>query len=220
MFNTSTKPEKAKIINVDTREEIDCMFNPTDYKFSKSNTWEPKGGEGKNMPQLEFIKGGSMTLEMDLFFDTYATGGDVRKTTNKIWKLMNVSEKLTDKASTKGRPPIVEFHWGSTWTFKAVITSLNQSFTLFRYDGIPVRATMHVSFQQAEEKGKYPGQNPTTMGQPGYRRRVVNEGDTIDWIAYEEYGDSSMWRFIADTNGLDNPGRLRPGQVLAIAPSP
>jgi hypothetical protein len=196
------------------------MFNPTSYKFSKTNTWQPKAGTGTNMPPLEFIQGESMTLEMDLFFDTFATGGDVRKTTDKIWKLMYVSKKLTDKNSTKGRPPVVEFHWGSTWTFKAVITSLSQDFLLFRYDGIPVRATMHVAFRQAEEKGKYPGQNPTTIGQPGYRRRVVNEGDTIDWIAYEEYGDSAMWRFIADTNGLDNPGRLRLGQVLAIAPAP
>jgi len=100
----------------------------------------------------------------------------------------------------------------------AVITDITQKFTLFRYDGIPVRATLDVSFLQAKEKGKYPGQNPTTVNQSGYRRRMVNEGDTIDWIAFEEYGDSAMWRFIADTNNLDNPAKLKPGQVLAIAP--
>jgi nucleoid-associated protein YgaU len=49
---------------------------------------------------------------------------------------------------------------------------------------------------------------------------MVKEGDTIDWIAFDEYGDCAMWRYIADTNGLDDPGRLRPGQVLAIAPMP
>jgi hypothetical protein len=27
-----------------------------------------------------------------------------------------------------------------------------------------------------------------------------------------------MWRYLADTNNLDDPGRLRPGQVLVIAP--
>jgi len=99
-----------------------------------------------------------------------------------------------------------------------VILSINQNFTLFRYDGTPVRATLDVTFRQAKETGKYPGQNPTTVSEPGYRRRVVTEGDTIDWIAHDEYGDSAMWRFIADTNNLDDPSRLRPGQVLAIAP--
>jgi nucleoid-associated protein YgaU len=83
-----------------------------------------------------------------------------------------------------------------------------------------VRATLDVSFLQAQEAGRYPGQNPTTVGRPGYRRRIVKEGETIDWIAYDEYGDSAMWRFVADTNGLDDPGRLTPGQELAIAPPP
>ncbi len=159
-----------------------------------------------------------MKLQMQLFFDTSSTGEDVRKTTDRIWKLMNIDEKLTNPNSSKGRPPMVQFQWGSTWAFKAVITDISQKFTLFRYDGTPVRATLDVSFLQAEEEGRYPGQNPTTVGQPGYRRRVVNEGDTIDWIAFDEYGDSAMWRFIADTNNIDNPLRLRPGQVLAIAP--
>ena len=48
--------------------------------------------------------------------------------------------------------------------------------------------------------------------------QFVNEGDTIDWIAFEEYGDSAMWRFIAETNNLDDPLRLKTGQVLVIAP--
>ena len=47
---------------------------------------------------------------------------------------------------------------------------------------------------------------------------MVKQGDTIDWIAFEEYGDSSMWRLIAETNDLDNPKVLRPGQILSIAP--
>ena len=81
-----------------------------------------------------------------------------------------------------------------------------------------MRATLDVNFMQAKEEGRYPGQNPTTAGKPGYKRRLVKEGDSIDLIAFDEYGDSAMWPFIADTNNLDNPQRLRPGQILAIAP--
>jgi hypothetical protein len=157
---------------------------------------------------------------MELFFDTYTDGKDVRTITDKILKLMYVDETLIDKKSKKGRPPRVAFRWGNTWSFKAVITSIVQKFTLFRYDGTPVRATLNVDFLQSEEEKKFPAQNPTTSGQPGYRQRVVNEGDTIDWIAFDEYGDSAMWPFIADTNNLNDPLRLKPGQVLAIAPPP
>ena len=219
---SSTKPEKARIINLDDPKEeaIHCMFNPNEYTFSKRNTWNKGEVKGKNVPQLEFGGGDSMTLKLQLFFDTYTNGDDVRENTNQIWGLMNINQKLTDMTSIKGRPPMVEFQWGATWAFKAVITDISQKFTLFRYDGTPVRATLDVSFMQAKEKGKYPGQNPTTVGQPGYKHRLIKEGDTIDWIAFEEYGDSAMWRFIAETNRLDYPQQLRPGQMLAIAPPP
>jgi Contractile injection system tube protein len=210
--------EKAKIVNLDTNEEIKCLFNPNEYTFSKKNTWTSKPVKGQNVPSLEFSGGDAMILKMQLFFDTYTTGGDVRTTTNKIWKLMNINKSLADMTSTKGRPPMVEFQWGATWSFKAVITNISQKFTLFRDNGIPVRATLDVDFLQAKEEGRYPGQNPTTKGNPGYRRRIVREGETIDWIAFDEYGDSAMWRYIADVNNLDNPMNLEPGQVLAIAP--
>jgi len=211
--------EKAKLVNLDTNEEGNCLFNPNEYTFSKRNSWTSTRVKGQNVPTLEFGGGDSIELRMQRFFDTYATGGDVRTVTNRIWKLMNIDSNLTDMTSFKGRPPMVEFQWGATWSFKAVITSISQRFTLFRDNGIPVRATLDVNFLQAKEEGRYPGQNPTTRGNPGYRRRVVKEGDTLDWIAFDEYGDSAMWRHIADSNEIDDPMNLKPGQVLAITPA-
>jgi hypothetical protein len=213
------KPAKAQIINLDNpTESIECLFNPNEYTFSKQNTWNTKENIGKNVPQLEFGGGSSMTLKMELFFDTYTTGGDVSEITDRIWKLMYIDENATGMTSSKGRPPLVEFQWGSTWSFQAVITSITQKFTLFRHDGTPVRATLNVDFLQAKEDGKYPGQNPTTISYGGYRVRSVKEGDTLDQIAFEEYGDSTMWRYIADTNSLSNPLKLKLGQTLTIAP--
>jgi nucleoid-associated protein YgaU len=212
------KPVKAKIVNLDNKEEIDCLFNPSEYTFSKNNTWAAETAKGKNVPLLEFGGGSSMQLKMQLFFDTYTDGGDVRETTNKIWKLMRIDESLKGYSSGKGRPPMVEFQWGRTWSFQAVLTQISQKFTLFRYDGTPVRATLDVTFMQVKEEGSYPGQNPTSVVIPGHKRRIVKDGDTIDWIAFEEYGDASQWRFIAETNDLDNPQKLRPGQVISIAP--
>ena len=211
---------KARIVNLDDSSQpaVECLFNPSEYSFSKRNTWKRGEVKGGNIPQLEFGGGDSMELKMQLFFDTYASGNDVRQVTDGIWKLMRVSDTLTDMTSVKGRPPMVEFQWGSVLSFKAVIQNADQKFTLFRSDGTPVRATVDVTFVQALEEGKYPGQNPTTVGKPGYKRRVVKEGDSIDWIAYEEYGSSAMWRLIAETNDLEDPRKLKPGQVLAIVP--
>ncbi|MFC1944164.1 peptidoglycan-binding protein [Chloroflexota bacterium] len=210
--------EKAQIINLDTNRTIDCMFRPKEYTFSKSNTWHSEMVTGKNVPKLEFGGGEAMTLEIELFFDTYESGKDVRKMyTDKIWQLAMINPDNKDKGN-KGWPPKCEFRWGRAWSFKAVITKISQKFTLFLPDGTPVRSTMNVTFTQASEEGKYPGQNPTTVSKPGYKTRMVHQGETIDWIAFTEYGDPSLWRYIADINDINDPMRLEPGKVIAIAP--
>lgn len=210
---------KASITNLDTYMVIPCMFSPKEYSLDKSNSWTFAKTMGKNVPVLTFQGGESASLKMELLFDTYELRVDVRRLTNQIWKLMEINPKTKDKGH-KGSPPLCEFRWGFTWSFKAVVTNISQKFTLFLGDGTPVRSIMNVTFKQYIEEGKYPAQNPTTMSAPGYKTRRVRQGETLDWIAHEEYGDSSMWRFLADANDLMDPLRLSAGQALAIPPRP
>ena len=174
------------------------------------------------MPQMTFGGGQPTTLQMELFFDTYADANgsdpkDVRKEyTDKLWALMIVQEKLKDKKNKKGRPPTVRFQWGQAWTFNAVITSISQKFTLFTPHGTPVRATLNVTFQQIKDEAQLASQNPTSGGVGGERLWTVTEGDTLSWIAHQEYGDGSRWRAIADANHLTEVRHLRPGMVLVL----
>jgi hypothetical protein len=215
---------------------IKCMFNPTEYKISKSNSWTPGKGKGLNLPSVDFGNGGAEMLTMQLFFDTYSIDKDgkpytdedgkpfdVREVyTNKILNLMLVDDKLTDDKNKKGRPPYVRFVWGKTWVFTAVITQINQQFTLFLGDGTPVRATLDVTFQQVQRDSKgeatreYPPTNPTSGGTGGERVWTVREGDSLALIAYQEYGDATRWRPIAAQNRLSEVRQLRPGMVLEI----
>jgi nucleoid-associated protein YgaU len=213
---------KAVIMNVDAGYGVECLFNPKEYTYSKQNSWEQKPVTGANVPQVTFSGGQPATLQMDLFFDTYAQSingqaQDVREAyTDKIWQLMMVDDKLKDQKNKKGRPPTVRFQWGSSWSFNAVITSIQQKFTLFLSDGTPVRATLTVSFQQVQDDSQLPSQNPTSGGIGGERFWTVVEGDTLGWIAYKEYGDATRWRTIADANSLDDVRDLRPGTTLVI----
>lgn len=219
---TTSSLVKAVILNVDSGERVECLFNPKEYTFAKANNWESKKVTGGNVPQLTFSGGQPATLQMELFFDTYAeaTNGqaeDVRKEyTDKIWSLMMVDEKLKDKKNKKGRPPKVRFQWGSAWSFNAVIASISQKFTLFLPDGTPVRATLTVSFQQVKDEAALAPQNPTSGGVGGDRAWLVADGDTLAWIAYKEYGDTSRWRLIADANRLASVRQLEPGTMLVI----
>ncbi len=221
----ATNPTHATIIDKEHHKTVHCMFNPKDYSFSKQNSWTSKPTKGTNLAQYEFGSGQPTSLQMQLFFDTYAEAKDVRKEcTAAIWDMMKVDPALKATIGTsgkpsknkKGRPPVVMFQWGNTWTFKAVITSIKEHFTLFLPDGTPVRSTLDVTFQQIQDKDVHPTTNPTSGGVGGERVWEVRAGDTLAWIAYKEYDDPNLWRLIADANKLTNVRRLTPGMILEI----
>ena len=217
MVTQSGELVKASITNLDdSSQNIEFMFNPTGYSLSKSNSWEPVKVVGMNVPRREFTSGGPTALSLELFFDTYEAGTDVRDYTNKVFNLAKISSKTVDKETGRGRPPKCMFSWGKTFNFPAVVTSVSVNFTLFLSDGTLVRAKVSVSLEEAEDEEQQSPQNPTTQGTLGHKVYTVKPGDTIDRIAYSEYGNPSLWRSIADANDLDNPMDLRPGQILAI----
>ena len=211
---------KAYITNEDDGgSRIPCLFNPTEYTLSKANSWQPTPKVGKDVPDLQFAGGASSTLSLQLFFDVNEeANGDVRTYTDELMALALIEPKKAHNLTRRGRPPIVVFHWGGSWSFKAVISNLTLKFTLFNAKGIPVRATADVTFTEAEDGHVQEFTNPTSYSEPGHRRREVQPRDTLASIAFDEYGDSSKWRHIADANELTDPLDLRPGQALAIPP--
>lgn len=216
----------AIIKNLATNTEIKCMFNPQEYKISKSNGWSSEKARGQNQPHAEYSGGGPNSLTLNLVFDTYETHEwfgnqareDVRKYTQELWKLTLVNKSSIDSNNGQGKPPECRFQWGKLWSFVGVVTSLSQTFTLFLADGTPVRAKIDITFQQTTDEDAYPRQNPTSGGEPNARLYVVTEGDTLAGIAYAMYRDSTVWRHLAETNHIDDPLALRPGQRLLITP--
>ncbi len=215
------KPEKATISGKVEGQQLEaqCLFNPKEYTISRTNKWDLKFTKGKNVPKVVFKGGDAATLKMKLFFDTYEEGTDVREHTQNLWKFMRIDKTLKNTKSKKGRPPEVVFTWGQNWSFDAVIDSLSQTFTLFTDEGIPVRSTIDVTFRQAKDLEEFAATNPTSGGGEPQRIHVVQAGERLDWIAYQEYGDSTMWRLIAQENNLIRPRSMRPGQKLII-PAP
>src|SRR5690348_8139867 len=107
-------PVKAFIFNEDKGSKvIDCLFNPTDYSFSKSNEWSEDKATGQDLPIAHFQGGGATSMTLSLLFDTYvldrADGPpkDVREFTEKVFSLMKVDPSLKDPKTKKSRPPIV-----------------------------------------------------------------------------------------------------------------
>jgi hypothetical protein len=221
----------AEITNELMNQSVPCFFNPKEYTLSKQNKWEEKTAKGEDVPHMEFAGGTTGSLKLQLLFDTYEehkisnkvfnnAGDDVRVYTSQLWKMMEIAEENKNPKTQKGEPPQCRFTWGNYWAFLAVIESISEKFILFKSDGTPVRAIVDISLKQIKDESKFPRQNPTSGGSPGDRLRRIREGETLAGIAYEEYGDANTWRYLAETNSIDDPRRIKPGTVLLVRTLP
>jgi hypothetical protein len=208
--------QKAEIFRVDnTSLKVVCQFNPKDFSITKAVKWVYRTVDGKNSGDPEFAGGKAQDLNVDLVFDSTDTGSDVRTKYSELLKMAEIDSTKLNQTTQKGEPPQCKFQWGSFLSFTGVITTVSQNFTLFKGDGTPLRARVKVTF--SETATPTAGQNPTTRTE-SRKVWIVREGESLQWIAYQEYGSPAEWRYIAETNGLDDPLDLRPGQVLKLLP--
>lgn len=205
-------------LETESGDRIDCLFNPAEFSIAQSNGWEGRNAPGRNAPQLEFTGGQSGTMSLELFFDTTADGTAVTKHTNKLLDVMRIDERLPghDASRTNGRPQWVVFHWGDLHSFKAVVDSLNLSFTYFSSTATPLRAKATLSLKQWQDEGKWRPQNPTSGTPAPHRVHLLQVGETLDRLASRYYGDSAAWRQIAQANRIVDPLRMTPGTLLVI----
>jgi nucleoid-associated protein YgaU len=196
---------KAFIVNTTTGQQIQVMYNPEQYSLDQGNNIAEIGIPGLNAPPIQYVRGKGRILSMELFFDSYELGADVRQFTDPVTGL------LATLPSTFA-PPILLFVMGS-FSFRCVLMEAAQRFTMFAIDGTPVRSTLNVRFHEyvdvtvAVESGFFVAAPVVTN---------VIQGDTVSSIAATVYGDPSRWRDIANANNIEDPFNLPPGQSLVI----
>ncbi|WP_211879938.1 CIS tube protein [Pseudarthrobacter albicanus] len=193
---------------------IKFQFNPKELTLGKAASWSrhtAKGNKKAGPPQYNGPMPSKLSLEM--FFDASAKqDDDVLKRVEKLFSCCTptpASLKLN-----KGSPPWVLFRWGKLTGALSYIASVQVKYTLFTAAGLPVRATCTVALE--EIAGDPPKQNPTSGGLVPRRVHVLVEGDTLAGIAYNEYGNASLWRAVAAANRIDDPMRLRPGTSVLL----
>jgi hypothetical protein len=213
---------RVRIENVDTGDVIQSgedggvFFNPNQYTLTRKVTWKQDKMPGFSVSRPQFDHGDPLSLSFSLLFDSYEAKSDVRKLTGKVAELAEVIGK-------EKRPPVVKIIWGDDvkpyagLPFTGVIDSLTQKFTLFLDSGTPVRATLDLGLHQAKAPERELKENPRGHSSPlQARTRVVKRGDSLWAIAADEYKDPSLWRPIAQANGITDPRALEAGTVLLI----
>jgi hypothetical protein len=223
--------EKIKIVKVDKNGSplggIVCMYNPTKLTYKRSTQWQKKPGAKKVIPSYAFKGVGPASLTMELLFDATlshtTTGAEIAGVRASIGFLLSLT-KIDENSDD--RPPFCRLIWGLGGVTKdqlyfniGVATNVNVTYEMFAPDGSPIRAKANVTFEEVDPMEVVPFQNPTSRSE-ARKVWVVEEGQTLDWIAYQEYGDPGCWRHIAETNSLADPRDLRSGQVLKLVPLP
>jgi hypothetical protein len=201
--------QQAKL-QIEGGDEITCAFNPQSYSVSKTNVWTYKPTQGKDWPKPEFGGGLPMTFRLSLLLDTSLDGPDksIKDQANALMKAMHGSGSA---------PKFVTFSWGQNKLPKSAPMSISIQYAMFHPNGDPMRAFVDLELAQAEDTNpKGQAQNPTTRGTAGLRSHIVSDGDSLHSIAYQSYGDATLWRAIAEVNGIDDPLRLRRGSTLRI----
>jgi nucleoid-associated protein YgaU len=181
--------------------EVPVLFYPSQYSQEKTVSYPET--DTKQEHRIQFAGSNPETLSMNLFFDTYVTGEDVRTYTKKITDLMEGNP-----------PPVLKVVWGQL-NFPCVLERATKTFTMFRADGVPVRATLDVHFKEYVDPDLI-ATNSTS--QDTTKVQTVTSGDSLSSMASDAYGDPSKWRDIAAENNISNPRNLDSGQDVTIPP--
>lgn len=102
-------------------------------------------------------------------------------------------------------------------SFRGVVESVRQQFTLFSNQGVPLRATVNLvlrEFRPLETQLSELG-----LSSPDRTHgHVLSAGDTLSSVAGIYYSQPNSWRAIAAENDVTDPRRIHPGRLLTVPP--
>ncbi|MCT4593113.1 MAG: LysM peptidoglycan-binding domain-containing protein [Anaeromicrobium sp.] len=209
---------KAKIIVMDKNEKeiktISVLFNPSEYSISSANNIKSQDIKGLDGTSEQFIGGASQTLSMKLFFDTYTMKTDSKKDYKDVRDFTKEIKNLMNIYSDDHTPPLCAVTWGSLY-FKGYLESLNERFTMFSNEGVPLRAHLDVTFKKVETVEEFL-KGASFQSADRTKARVLKEGEQLWTIASNEYDEAGNWRPIAKANNIDNPRKVKPGTSLIV----
>jgi hypothetical protein len=189
-------------------------FNPTEYAQNVSNSYAEAGIPGLQAPMIQFGRGEAQTLSLELLLDTHTYGNDadIRETVlRKLDSFLTINSDLH-------APPPCRVVWGSLF-FVGVLTEVQRRFVLFLDDGRPVRARVQLSFKEYIPVEIQVRSVP--LASPDKRKALrFREGDRLDRLGYDLFGDPAWWRAIAHANDIEDPLRVQPGMLLEIPALP
>lgn len=222
---------KFKVFKQDgSSEQITVQYNPSSLSFEKPVHTAEISIPGLDSPLKQFVRGGTETASVELFFDTTERGTGVHATS--VTTLTDAFYGLVKIDPQTHAAPVCSFIWGEKFPgdrlperygnqrrteFSCVVTSVKQDFKLFSPEGTPLRAVLtlkleeYVPLQRQIEQLNLQSADHT-------RSHVLEQGESLALVSWQYLHDARDWRHIATANGIDDPRRIAPGQTLTVPP--
>jgi phage protein U len=138
-----SKLEKAELRDCDRKVTMKVLFNPKEFTVEKQVQWTQKEGSMNDEPPEEFTKPTPSSLTVTLHFDTYEEKTSVMEYASVVESLaLIVSDRIP-------RPPLCMFVWGK-FVFQGVVESVQQKYTMFLRNGIPVRCESTIKMKKTK----------------------------------------------------------------------
>lgn len=224
-------------------QQVTVQFNPDSLKVNFANEIQkPQGSGDSSRPSaLQFVGAGSTRLTVTLWFDVTApldpemrpdggSGGpvnDVRKLTERVAWFITPQPSPADSANPKQYlPPAVSFAWG-TFLFNGIVEKLEEKLEFFSPEGRPLRASLELQMIQTRITAYRFGQANATppgagLGAGGLASAAgtrpltgATEGGNLQSMAAAA-GSVDSWQRIGYANGIEDPLRMQPGQLIDL----
>ena len=218
LFGVSLQKAGLRVVAGQARtSKLTFSYNPSEMSTSKSATWNrPTTNAADDATEPQFAGVQPQAVQMEIFFDAYEDlFGDVSDDVKTLFEWTRPTSTSANKR--QHNPPILSFEWGSNKVladFRGYLETVSAKYTMFRADGTPIRATASITLKEIPLDK--PRQNPTSGSLNSRRSHVLRDGDSLQSVAYREYGNPSMWRSLAVFNGIDDPLRLVAGSSILI----
>jgi len=189
-----------------------ALLNPTELSFSRTNKYEVTQPAKAQKPEQCFSGGEPDQVQIELLLDGTGLVGDPGGIGHMVDALLN----LTTFQGDPHHPYYLDVSWGP-FRFRGVVTQADVTYKLFDRTGNPLRATVKLTLKETLSPEELAALARATSPDL-YQTWLVRDGETLDRIAAQVYGDPAFWRPLASANRLANPRGLVTGQLLMLPP--
>lgn len=193
----------------------DAMINPEKLVHNRTIEYNSQQAPDKSQPSVKYKLTPASNLSFDLVLDcTGVVDGKRMDLSDEIDRLKSL---IYEYKSDIHRPAFVQLQWGLEEPFKGVLTQFNTTYSLFKSDGIPLRATISLAFTSYLDPKRIAKEENRNSPDLTHLVEVV-KGDTLPSLSLRIYNSSDYFVQLATFNGLDKFRRLQPGRQLTFPP--